>query len=152
MVADIRIAKPTYWRTHLLTTGIAISVWILEFFLQYCWLARGEIVNSLVRSFALAGATLVSTALFSSVIFRLVPRTAQYWRFRRHMGVWGFIFLLSHAFSVYYFFFDFDFATVYYTLNPIENPIVFGTVALCILFLMAARSGLLFFCSAITKI
>jgi len=69
-----------------------------------------------------------------------VPRTAQYWRLRRYLGVSGFVFVFLHALSVYYFYFAFDFAEIYSTLNPLKNPVVFGSIALPIFMIMALTS------------
>jgi sulfoxide reductase heme-binding subunit YedZ len=39
-----------------------------------------------------------------------------------------------------YLYFNFDFAAIYFSLNPVENPLVFGSIAFFILFLMAITS------------
>jgi len=127
---------PFFWKFQV----FAILFWLAEFFYQYLWLIPGNFVGSLVRGSALAGAMLIGFALASSVIFRWVPRTAQYWRLRRYLGVSGSVFVFLHALAVYYFYFAFDFTQVYSTLNPIDNPIVFGSFALPIFMIMALTS------------
>jgi len=125
-----------FWKFQV----FAILFWLAEFFYQYWVLVPGNFVGSLVRGSALAGAMLIGFALASSVIFRWVPRTAQYWRLRRYFGVSGFVFVFLHALFVYYFYFAFDFAEIYFTLNPLKNPVVFGSIALPIFMVMALTS------------
>lgn len=132
--------KKTYWGLMLKFATLAALFWLLEFAAQFFWLAKGELGGSLVRSFALAGATLVGSALFSSALFRFWPRLAVHWRIRRYLGVSGFIFIFLHVVSVYNYFFGWDILSAYYSLNPIENPIIFGSFAFPILFVMAATS------------
>ena len=128
------------WKSFSLVVLGASVFWLAEFAFQYFLLAKGNAASSLIRSFALAGATLVSSALFSSAIFKWFPHTAVYWRLRRYLGVAGTVFVALHALSVYVFTYQFDFLNAYYTLNPFENPIVFGTFAFVILFVMASIS------------
>ncbi len=136
-----KIPKPHHRLEILLFACIALAVWALEFLFQYYLQSRGDIVSSLVRASSFAGATLIGLALSLSVIFRWFPRTARHWRKRRYLGVSGFVFAFMHALSVYYFYFHFDLGQIYFSLNPIENPIVFGTIALPIFMVMALTSS-----------
>lgn len=132
--------KPTYWRQlGLFALGVLIFFG-LEFAVQYMWLAQGDIGSSLIRSSALAGATLISCALLSSAIFRFFPRTASLWRLRRYAGVSGFILIALHVFFVLRYFFNWDIAAMYYSFNPLKNPIIFGSIAFPIFFVLAATS------------
>ncbi len=135
-----KVARPTHWRMLFKFSIGAIVFWLLEFAAQYHWLQRGDLANSLVVSFAFTGATLIGLALFSSAIFKWYPRTAQYWRFRRYLGVSGFVFALLHSQTALYYLFGYDLAAAYPVLNPFENPIVFGSFALFILLIMASTS------------
>jgi DMSO/TMAO reductase YedYZ heme-binding membrane subunit len=137
----VPLKKISHWRSLFIFSIIAIAFWILQFVLQFYWLTRGEIAGSLVRSFALAGATLIAFALFLSVVFKLRPKMARYWRVRRYLGVWGFLFSAAHGFVVAQSYFDFDLSAIYYSYNPLENPIVFGSIAFYIFAAMAITSS-----------
>jgi glycine/D-amino acid oxidase-like deaminating enzyme/nitrite reductase/ring-hydroxylating ferredoxin subunit/DMSO/TMAO reductase YedYZ heme-binding membrane subunit len=129
-----------HWKSVFQFLPLPLILWLLEFFAQYWWLTKGEIGGSLVRSFALTGATLIAAALFTSAVFRGYPTLAKHWRLRRYLGVSGFIFITLHVLSVEHFLFQYNIAATYYSLNPIVNPIIFGTGAYVILFLMASTS------------
>ncbi|MEK7643532.1 MAG: FAD-dependent oxidoreductase [Patescibacteria group bacterium] len=128
------------WPYILLFGAIAFLIWAIQFLLQFYWLQQGEQYISLVRSFALMGASLIGLALFTSAIFKWFPKTARYWHLRRYLGVAGFIFVSLHIASVYQYYYDYNLAEIYFSLNPLENPIIFGTIAYPILFLMALTS------------
>ncbi len=132
--------KPTYWRELFVFSFFAVLFWSIEFFLQYFWLSEKDFGSSFLRSCALTGMSLISAALFSSAIFRWFPKTAKYWRLRRHLGVAGFVFIAFHAWGVYHFIFDYQLKAIYFSWNPIKNPVVFGTAAFPIFFIMAATS------------
>lgn len=121
-------------------SALAILFWLIEFAVQFWYLSAGDLRGSFVRASSFAGATLIGGALFSSAIFKWFPRTARHWRYRRYLGVSGAVFLSFHALAIYYFYFNFDILTAYYTLNPIKNPMVFGSLALPIFLLMALTS------------
>ena len=128
------------WRSLIIFSFFALLFWFIEFLLQWYWLTKGDLGGSLVRSFAFTGTTLIGCSLFSSAIFKWWPRTAGHWRVRRHFGVSGFVFIFFHAISVYYFYFYFDLKRIYFSWNPFENPIVFGSLALPIFMIMALTS------------
>ena len=130
----------TYWQSMMKFSLGALIFWLLHFFYQYQILIPGELGGALVRSFALSGATLISAALFSSAIFKWFPKTAKHWRWRRYLGVSGTVFIVLHILSVSHYLFQWDIAAAFYSLNPIQNPIIFGAVAFPILFVMAATS------------
>ncbi len=136
------IKKERRARHHLLylfSLG-ALVFWFTQFGLQFFWLTKDELGGSLVRSFALTGATLIGAALFSSAMFKWFPKTARHWRIRRYLGVSGFIFISFHVLAVLKYLFNFDVNGAYYSFNPFENPIIFGSIAFPILFVMAATS------------
>lgn len=132
--------RPTHWKSFFLWIPIAAAFWFFQFFTQYFWLSRGDIAGSLVRSFALSGATMFGFALLSSSLFKFFPKLADYWRVRRYMGVSGFTFIVGHVLSVYHYYFAWDIPSVYYTFNPFENPIIFGSIAFPIFMMMALTS------------
>ena len=119
---------------------VAVLSWLLEFTYQYYRLIPGDIGLSLLRSFALTAATFIGFALFLSAIFKWFGRTARYWRFRRYSGVAGFLFASFHVWSVYHFLFQYNIGKIYFSFNPFINPIIFGSLAFPILFLMAVSS------------
>ncbi|MEK7630990.1 MAG: ferric reductase-like transmembrane domain-containing protein [Patescibacteria group bacterium] len=135
-----RAIKKKQRRTLALFSLGVFFFWLAQFLFQYYWASAGQIVESLVRSFSFAGATLISAALFSSALFRWVPRLAQYWRYRRYLGVSGFVLIFLHVQVAMKLYFNYDLALVYFSLNPLVNPIIFGSIAYVILFLMAITS------------
>lgn len=129
-----------YWGLLLKCSGLGFLFLGLEFALQYFYLIKGDFPASLMRSTALAGSTLFGAALFSSALFRWIPRMAIHWRIRRYLGVIGFVFIAVHALSVFYYFFNFDLKAIYYSFNPFENPIIFGSFAFPIFMILALTS------------
>jgi glycine/D-amino acid oxidase-like deaminating enzyme/nitrite reductase/ring-hydroxylating ferredoxin subunit/DMSO/TMAO reductase YedYZ heme-binding membrane subunit len=133
-------ARERTWGSFFRFAGFACLFWLAQFLYQYLGPTKGEIGGSLVRSFALSGATFIGTALSLSAVFKWRPALAVHWRTRRRFGVAGFSFIALHAFSVLKFFFNFDPSGIFWSLNPLENPIIFGEIAFFLFFLMAATS------------
>ncbi len=121
--------------------GLATAFWLLQLGVQYYWLTTGDAEAALLRSFALTGATLIGLALFSSALFKWVPRLAKHWRTRRHLGVSGAVFITFHVLWAYGVYYDFSLRSIYYSFNPLENPIIFGSIAYPILLVMALISS-----------
>lgn len=132
--------KEPHWRALILYSFAALLFWLGQFSIQWFWLSEKEIGASFVRSFGLAGATLISFALASSSVFKWVPAWAVYWRLRRYFGVSGFVFAVFHVWTVYHFYFNYDVAAAYWSFNPLKNPIIFSSIAFPILMIMAATS------------
>lgn len=140
-LADIASApRLSYWRLVVSIGGLALVWWLLEYIYQYYQAVPGELGVRLVRSFGFSGATFISLALLSSTVFKWFPRTAVHWRVRRYLGVAGFVFIFLHVMAAWRFYFNYDLRAIYFSWNPLENPIVFGTMAFPILFVMAATS------------
>ena len=140
-------SKPTipkfpkkYWDNVWIFFAFTVVFGALEFCLQYFWLSSSQLEQSLIRSCAFTGATFFALALLSSSIFKWFPRTAIHWQIRRHLAISAFVFLVIHAAFVTWFYYKFNIAQEYASLNPFENPLVFGALALPILFVMAATS------------
>ncbi len=127
-------------RTLALFSVAMFFFWVAEFLFQYYHASKNQLAEALVRSFSLSGMTLIGASLFSSALFRWVPRLAQYWRIRRYLGVSGFILIFLHIQAVMKLYFNYDLAVVYFSLNPLINPVLFGSIAYSILFLMAITS------------
>lgn len=140
LTAKISAAPKKHWKQLFLFLPIPLAFWGLQFLYQYFIASSRVLELSLVRSFSFTGATLISAALFSSAIFKWKPILAHHWRIRRYLGVSGFIFIVFHVTSVYQFLFEWDIAAVYTSFNPFKNPIVFGTIAFPIFFIMAITS------------
>lgn len=105
---------------------LALLFWFIQFIYQHQFLAV-SIESSLVRSFALTGATLISIALIIGPLARLTKY--NFVVHRRTFGVWGFTFILVHIIAVFYYIFNFDIGAVFFTLNPYMNPVIFGVLA-----------------------
>lgn len=116
------------WRYVAKISLAAIAFWVLQFAYQFFFLVPGEIAGALVRSFALAGATMISFALIIGPLSKIVPKY-NFVPHRRAVGVWGFSFILMHISSVVNFYFLGDVTGLYYDLNPYVNPIIFGIMA-----------------------
>lgn len=132
--------RETHWKSFFAWLPIAATFWLAQFAAQYFWLTKGEVGGSLVRSFALSGATCIGLALLMSSVFKFFPTLADYWRLRRYLGVTGFTFIVGHMLSVYHFLFAYNVKSVYYTFNPLKNPIIFGSIAFPIFMMMALTS------------
>lgn len=121
-----------------------IILWIVflaffagQFFFLY---PKVPIYTALIRASALTGTTLISAALFSSALFKWHPRWAVHWHVRKYLGVGGFVFIFFHVLFVVQSVFGWKITSIFYTLNPLKNPLIFGAVAFPIFFLMAVTS------------
>lgn len=106
----------------------AIVFWLLEFALQFFFLIPGELKGSLLRSFALAGATLIGVAVIVGPLAALKP-SWNFVEYRRTFGVAGFSLAILHVLTVLTVFFNFDVLAIFYEANPYKNPLVFGALA-----------------------
>jgi DMSO/TMAO reductase YedYZ heme-binding membrane subunit len=143
MEATISTPKRSYmrsWLPALRMQLLATILWFAQFAYQYLILLDGELRGSLIRSFALTGTTLITLSLLSSVVFKFRPRLAKYWRVRRHLGVTGTIMIALHVMTATQFLFGGDIRAVYYSFNPLKNPIVFGGIAYPIFILLSITS------------
>lgn len=128
-------------RKQLIVIAIfSFIFWGIQFYYQYSVLTAKDLKIALIRSFALSGETLIGGALFSSAVFKWFPQTAVYWTIRRYLGISGFVFIFFHVAATMQFIFNYNLKSVYYSLNPLENPVVFGSIAYPIFFIMAATS------------
>ncbi len=129
------------WKFVLKFSFFSLLFFMAEFFYQFYILIPGELNGSLVRSFALSGATFIGCALIISSIMRWKPELGIHWGTRRAFGVIGSIFILFHVLSVLTFFFNWEISNIFWSLNPIENPLLFGVLALPVFMLMALTSN-----------
>ena len=128
------------WKFVVSFIVASIVFWLLEFAYQFYLLVPGQLNVSLVRSFALSGATLFSAALLSSALMRWKPAWARYWNVRRALGVVGTAFIALHVVSVIQFLYLGGVFAPFFSLNPFENPIVFGLLALSFFLALALTS------------
>ena len=120
--------------------AVAVGLWLFDFLLFYFQYTNQNLESSLIRSFGNAGLTLVSAALIVSAVFKWWPRTAQFWRVRRYLGVSGFFFAAAHGLSVLTFNLNWDLSVLFFSFNPFRNAMIFGVIALLILLVMALTS------------
>ncbi len=129
------------WPT-MVGVGILVFIfWAFQFLEQYFHWSRGLLFESLVRSFGLTGSTLFACALFSSALFKWVPKLASKWRFRRYLGVSGFVCISLHVFFALHWYFKYDLVSIFTPLNPFVNPVMFGVIAFPIFMAMAMTSS-----------
>lgn len=120
---------------------VSIVFLFIEFSYQFYFASPGDFKASVIRGFAFTGATFISLALLSSSIFKFWPKYAKYWTVRRALGVTGFILGTMHIVAVVMFVLNGDFlAPLAYSLNPFVNPLIFGTIAYVILFIITITS------------
>ncbi len=111
----------------LKASAIALAFWLLQFLFQYYVLVPGDVKLALIRSFALAGATMISAALIIGPLARLAKYNFIF--HRRTIGVWGFTFIIMHFFTVMLYVFDLNPALIWIEPNPFFNPVIFGVIA-----------------------
>ena len=133
--------NPASWSFFIKFSFGALTFFVSEIAYQYYVLTAQEISISIVRGAALAGATMIAAALFSSALFRWIPRWAQYWHIRRYLGVAGALSIIVHVLSVSYYYLDFNYSILFFTFNPIENPALFGVIGFLIIFAMFLTSN-----------
>jgi len=112
----------------ILHSTLATIFWALQFVYQYYLLIPGELGGSMLRSFALTGATLIGFALAIGPL-RTLHQKYNYVRYRRTIGVWGFTFIILHFVSVMVFLFELNPIDLFWHYNPFANPIIFAVFA-----------------------
>ena len=115
-------------RAVILHSTLATIFWALQFVYQYYALIPGELGGSMLRSFALTGATLIGFALAIGPL-RTLHQKYNYVRYRRTIGVWGFTFIILHFVSVMVFLFELNPIDLFWHYNPFANPIIFAVFA-----------------------
>ncbi|MCS4538329.1 MAG: DM13 domain-containing protein [Thaumarchaeota archaeon] len=115
-------------RAVILHSTLTTILWALQFVYQYYALIPGELGGSMLRSFALTGATLIGFALAIGPL-RTLHQKYNYVRYRRTIGVWGFTFIILHFVSVMVFLFELNPIDLFWHYNPFANPIIFAVFA-----------------------
>lgn len=103
---------------------------VLESAYQFFFFSAGDFNASLVRGFAFAGTTFIAASLFSSVIFRFKPVLFKHWPVRRNFGVVGVFFIIIHILLAVWINLGLDLSYLFFSLNPFENPMIFGLVSI----------------------
>ncbi|MBI4090806.1 MAG: ferric reductase-like transmembrane domain-containing protein [Candidatus Komeilibacteria bacterium] len=132
---------PAGWPFFIKFSIGSLVFYAVEVAYQYYILTTQDVATSIVRGSALAGTTLIAAALFSSAVFRWVPQWAQYWHIRRYLGVAGALAITAHVLGVSYYYLGFDYTSLFFTLNPVENPMLFGVIGFIIIFAMLLTSN-----------
>lgn len=140
--AAITPARPRkrYWKQLGLFSLCAVVIWMIEFAYQYYIVIPDQRDFALIRTAAITGVTFFSSALCLSAVFKWWPRLAGYWRLRRYFGVAGFLSIACHVLFVTGLLYQWEVSLIYYSFNPLQNPIIFGSLAFPVFFLMAATS------------
>ena len=115
-------------KSVILHSTLTTILWALQFVYQYYALIPGELGGSMLRSFALTGATLIGFALAIGPL-RTLHQKYNYVRYRRTIGVWGFTFIILHFVSVMVFLFELNPIDLFWHYNPFANPIIFAVFA-----------------------
>ena len=137
------------WAFNFKFAGLSVIFWLLlfayEFYVDIPVIGQipggpGILEQALVRSFSFSGVIFISLALLSSVAFKFRPLLSKYAFVRKNLGVMGFIFVLFHVLAATQLYFMGDVTLAYFSLDPFVNPIIFGSLAFPILFIMAITS------------
>ena len=128
------------WKSVLGFCAFSLVFLAAQFGYQILFSSNITYQIALVRSFAYAGTTFFAAALLLSVIFKFKPALLKHWPLRRNLGVIGTFFIFLHISLAMNFYFGFDLSKAFFSLNPFENPIVFGGLAIPIFVLLALIS------------
>lgn len=107
---------------------LTLAFWLVQFLYQYYVLVPNILGIALVRSFALAGATLVGVAILIGPLAVVFTRH-NFVYLRRTFGVAGFFLIFFHVFAVLSLYFKWDLFSVFSVLNPFANFALFGVAA-----------------------
>lgn len=118
------------WRFVLAFVALSFAFLALQVWHQYAF-RDPTFETAMVRGAGLAGATFITFALLSSVLFKFRPRWARFWPVRRSLGVVGFAFVAVHVSSALTFYFPGDPLAAFAPFGP-QNPLVFGAFAFAI--------------------
>lgn len=112
----------------LKAAALAIVFWALQFAYQYWVYFPGQFEMALVRSLSFSGATLIGIALILGPL-SVLRSSLNFVDYRRTFGVTGFTFALLHGIMAAKVVYEFDFAGIFFSFNPFQNPVVFGYLA-----------------------
>ncbi|MDO8627924.1 MAG: hypothetical protein Q7K42_05640 [Candidatus Diapherotrites archaeon] len=121
-------------------SALAVLFGLLEILYQFYFLTEQNLQFSLVRGFALSGATLLCFALIIGPLVRLQPKL-NFIAHRRMVGIWGFLFIFMHFNTVVNFYFLGNPAGIFLVLDPFQNPLIWGLLAYFIYLLLFLTSN-----------
>ena len=105
--------------------------WLIQFFYLFLTNLAGSLNRAILLSAAYVAAELIGLALIVGPLAILVPKI-NYITHRRTLGVWGIHFCnSSHARS--FNLLQIGPSAIFANLNPLENAILFGSMAFAIL-------------------
>ncbi|MBI4015736.1 MAG: FAD-dependent oxidoreductase [Candidatus Aenigmarchaeota archaeon] len=113
------------------TAALLILFWAVQFVYQYFSFSNGSLSLSLVRASSFSGATLIGIAIMLGPLSLLKPKY-NFVEYRRTFGVGGFTIIILHALSAIAYVYGFDFAALFFSLNPFANAVLFGVFAFAI--------------------
>jgi len=119
--------------------GVSLLLFASSFLYEF-FLVGIKPQTALIRASSLSGVILISAALFSSALFKWRPRWAVHWKVRRYLGISGFVLIFIHVTSVVQLIFGGNIGKVFYEINPIKNPLIFGFISYIILFTLFLTS------------
>lgn len=126
-------------KTYILKSSlVALAFWLAQFLYQFYLLTPGDVKYSLIRSFGITGATLISLALILGPLAKLTRY--NYLIHRRAVGVWGFTFVIMHTFVILAYVLNWNPLLIFSTLNPWANPVIFGSIAFVLFLPLYATS------------
>lgn len=134
------LRRRTYWCLLFKWVGLVTLFWLAEVLYSYYFVQERSYSDALVLGSAFAGATFFSLSLLLSVLFKFWPRLAVHWRIRRYLGVAAFVALAMHGIWVWWYLFGGSVSGLFFSWNPILNPMLLGILAMPILLAMAATS------------
>lgn len=119
----------------------SLLFWLIQVAYQYYTTSRDLPAIALVRGSAFTGATLIAVSLFVSALRKWWPQQlSRYWRLRRNLGVAGAIFILIHVLGVIWLYNNWNLTIIFYSFNPLQNPLIFGAIGFVILLAMLITS------------
>ena len=111
--------------------ALLILFWVVQFVYQYFSFSSGSFQLSLVRASSFSGATLIGIVLMIGPLALLKPKY-NFVEYRRTFGVGGFTIIILHAVSAIAYVYGFDFAALFFSMNPFVNVVLFGILAFVI--------------------
>ncbi|MEK6982724.1 MAG: FAD-dependent oxidoreductase [Candidatus Micrarchaeota archaeon] len=114
----------------LKSSAVIIAFWLIQFFYLFLTNLAGSLNRAILLSAAYVAAELIGLALIVGPLAILVPKI-NYITHRRTLGVWGFTFAIVHMLAVSIFL-QIGPSAIFANLNPLENAILFGSMAFAI--------------------
>lgn len=114
----------------LKASALILAFWVLQFVYLNFFNLAGSVNRAILLASAYSAATLIGLALLIGPVAILFPKR-NYITHRRTLGVWGFTFAIIHMISVSVFL-QIGPSAIFANLNPLQNAILFGSMAFTI--------------------